>query len=190
MEDLLSRWEAAARRLLAQKMALDDEVNKERELSVCELFRSSGWYPVSQHLNLFLFTRQSKSRERMTILHSYSNMSRSSIMQVSYTIFSKSMRMESHRKPLVNRHRLQACAIPSRASSHVGFVSGVLRIGAVILLPASERLRINFVSGSVHDTESSRSVQYCVGCPCSTYSVQPPNCLCGVVYTANYLWMA
>ena len=45
MEDLLSRWEAAARRLLAQKMALDDEVNKERELSVCELFLVFGSVP-------------------------------------------------------------------------------------------------------------------------------------------------
>ena len=35
MEELFTQWEAAARRLLAQKMALDDEINKERELSVC-----------------------------------------------------------------------------------------------------------------------------------------------------------
>ena len=98
--------------------------------------------------------------------------------------------MGSHRKPLVNRHRLQTCAIPSRIPSHVGFASGVLRIGAVILLPASGRLRINFVSGLVHNTKSSHSVQRCVSCPCSTYSMQPPNCLCGVVYTANYGWMA
>lgn len=32
----MPKWEAAARRLLAQKMALDDEANKERELSVRE----------------------------------------------------------------------------------------------------------------------------------------------------------
>jgi len=36
MEDLLATWEGAARRLLAQKMALDEEINKERELSVCD----------------------------------------------------------------------------------------------------------------------------------------------------------
>ena len=35
MEDLLPTWEATARRLLAQKLTLDDEVEKERELSVC-----------------------------------------------------------------------------------------------------------------------------------------------------------
>jgi hypothetical protein len=35
MEDLLPTWETAARRLLAQKLALDDEIDKERELSVC-----------------------------------------------------------------------------------------------------------------------------------------------------------
>ena len=35
MEDLLPTWEAAARRLLAQKLALDDEINNERGLSVC-----------------------------------------------------------------------------------------------------------------------------------------------------------
>jgi hypothetical protein len=45
MEDLIPRWEAAARRLLAQKMALDDEVNKERELSVCELLPVFGLVP-------------------------------------------------------------------------------------------------------------------------------------------------
>ena len=35
MEELLPTWEAAARRLLAQKLTLDDEINKERGLSVC-----------------------------------------------------------------------------------------------------------------------------------------------------------
>jgi len=35
LEDLLATWEGAARRLLAQKMALDEEINKEREVSVC-----------------------------------------------------------------------------------------------------------------------------------------------------------
>jgi hypothetical protein len=68
MEDLLPTWEAAARRLLAQKLALDDEINKERELSVCDHFRSSTWYPVL-HLRLHFCTRPSKSRGRMTIPH-------------------------------------------------------------------------------------------------------------------------
>ena len=45
MEDLIPRWETAARRLLAQKMALDDEVNKERGLSVCELLPVFGLVP-------------------------------------------------------------------------------------------------------------------------------------------------
>ena len=35
MEDLLPIWEAIARRLLAQKLAIDDEINKDRGLSVC-----------------------------------------------------------------------------------------------------------------------------------------------------------
>ena len=35
MEDLLPTWEVAARRLLTQKLALDDEINKGRGLSVC-----------------------------------------------------------------------------------------------------------------------------------------------------------
>ena len=41
MEDLLPTWEAAARRLLAQKLALDDEINNERGLSVCGPLPSS-----------------------------------------------------------------------------------------------------------------------------------------------------
>ena len=45
MEDLLPRWEAVARLLLAQKMALDDEVNKRRELSVRELILVFGLVP-------------------------------------------------------------------------------------------------------------------------------------------------
>ena len=112
MEDLLPSWEAAARRLLAQKMALDDEINKERKLSVRESRPVSHFVPraFSTHAPHFC-TRLNKSRGRMTIPHLYRNMSRSSIMPVSCTIFSKSMKMGSDQKHPVSQRRLYSAPI-------------------------------------------------------------------------------
>ena len=93
IEDLLPTWEAAARRLLAQKLTLDDEINKECGLSVCGPLLVFGL--IVLHLCLPFYNRASKSRGRMIIRHLYNNTSQSSIMLVSCTTFSKSMKMES-----------------------------------------------------------------------------------------------